>query len=155
MWLSEHFHITEFVNSNEARRRGINNTPSKEAVDNLILVCENILEPVRAQFKSPVRISSGYRSPQLNRAIGGSANSQHCWGMACDFEIPDLDNCDLAQWVADNLTFDQLILEFHDHVEGPNSGWVHASFNAEGNRSEILTASIVNGRTVYSRGFPW
>jgi hypothetical protein len=154
MWLSQNFHIAEFINSQEAVRRGINNTPSDAVVANLEALCVNVLEQVREQF-GPVRVSSGYRSPQLNRAIGGAANSQHCTGQAADIEIPDLDNCDLAQWIADNLQFDQLILEFHVHEDGPNSGWVHVSYNVDGNKNEILTADRVNGRVVYSRGFPW
>lgn len=151
MRLSPHFHINEFTKSQEAVRRGLDNTPTKEVVDNLIALCSNVLEPVRAQF-GPVSVSSGYRSPAVNRAIGGSRTSQHTTGQAADFEIFDLDNCELAQWIADNLEFDQLILEFHDHESGPNSGWVHASYNVNGNRRQVLTAKKVNGETVYLPG---
>lgn len=151
MWLSEHFHLTEFIKSQEAIRKGIDNSPTPEVIDNLIALCSNVLEPVRQQF-GPVSISSGYRSPALNVAVGGSRTSQHTSGQAADFEVFDLDNCDLAQWVADNLDFDQLILEFHDHAAGPNSGWVHVSYNSFGNKRQVLTAKRVNGKTVYLPG---
>lgn len=154
MWLSQNFHLSEFTSSQEAVRRGINNIPSGAIVSNLAALCDNILEPVREQF-GPVRISSGYRSPQLNRTIGGATNSQHVTGMAADVEVPDVDNCDIARWIAETLDFDQLILEFHIHEDGPNSGWVHVSYNSNGNKNEVLTADRINGRTVYTRGFPW
>jgi zinc D-Ala-D-Ala carboxypeptidase len=152
MWLSHHFHLSEFINSNEAKRRGINNIPPREVIDRLTDLCENVLEPIRSNFATPVKISSGYRSPELNRAIGGSMNSQHVFGMAADFEITGLDNCELAFWVADNIEFDQLILEFHDHSVGPNDGWVHVSYDSGNNRRQILTATYEGGKVVYHRG---
>ena len=154
MWLSKHFHLAEFTKSQEAIRRGISNAPTDLVLSNLEALCNNVLEPLRSEF-GPVKISSGYRSPQLNRVIGGAANSQHTTGEAADIEVLDVDNCDLAKWIADNLEFDQLILEFHVHEDGPNSGWVHVSYSQQGNKREVLTADKVNGRTVYSRGFPW
>lgn len=153
MWLSENFHLSEFTSSQEAVRKGIRNIPTEEHIRNLEDLCVNVLEPVRFEF-GPVRISSGFRSPALNKAIKGSPTSQHVYGLAADIEIPDVDNCDLAAWIADNLIFDQLILEFHIHEDGPNSGWVHVSYCAD-NREEILTANKVNGKTVYSRGLPF
>lgn len=151
MRLSPHFHLNEFIKSQAAVRNGLDNTPTKEVVDNLTALCFNVLEPVRAQF-GPVSVSSGFRSPAVNRAIGGSRTSQHTTGEAADFEVFDIDNCDLAQWIADNLEFDQLILEFHDHAAGPNSGWVHVSYNRNGNRKQVLTAKKVSGKTVYIPG---
>ena len=152
MWLSQHFHLSEFTNSNEAKRKGITNIPSNEAIDNLVELCENVLEPIRSNFATPVRVSSGYRSPELNVAVGGSKTSQHTSGMAADIEIMGLDNCVLAEWISNNIEFDQLILEFHDHEEGPNDGWVHVSFNGRENRRQVLTAKNIDGKTVYLNG---
>jgi putative chitinase len=154
MQLSEHFNLREFTKSETATRKRIDNTPSVHHANNLKLVCEKILEPVRKHFGKPVRINSGYRGPTLNAAVGGSSKSQHCNGEAVDFEIDGLPNPDLAKWVADNCEFDQIILEFYDPKEGPNSGWVHASVSAAGNnRKQKMTAVTINGKTVYKPGF--
>ena len=152
MSLSQNFHVSEFVKSNDAVRLGIDNTPTPQIVSNLTALCENVLEPIRSNFGQPVRVSSGYRSPTLNAAVGGASSSQHVLGMAADIEIYDIDNCELAQWIANNLTFDQLILEFHNHSAGANDGWVHVSYNTAGNRNQILTAKKVNGKTAYLNG---
>jgi hypothetical protein len=153
MQLSEHFHLAEFTSSQEATRRGIDNTPSQDAISNLIELCVNVLEPVRISWNAPVVISSGYRSRELNTVIGGSVSSQHCFGEAADFEIYGVDNCELAGWIADYLMFDQLILEFHQHGADLNSGWVHVSYTAtKKNRLEVLTAKKNNGQTIYLPG---
>jgi putative chitinase len=151
--MSEHFVLKEFTKSDTATRKRISNIPGPEHFANLKKVCEKILEPVRKHFNRPVRINSGYRSPALNAAVGGSNKSQHCNGQAVDFEIDGLPNPQLAQWVANNCEFDQIILEFYDPKEGPNSGWVHASYAEGKNRKQILTAVTVNGKTVYKPGF--
>jgi len=154
MQLSEHFKLNEFTKSETAIRKRIDNTPSPQHASNLKLVCEKILEPVRKHFGKPIRINSGYRGPALNAAVGGSSKSQHCNGEAVDFEIDGLPNPDLAKWVAENCEFDQIILEFYDPKEGPNSGWVHASYASNGNnRKQKMTAVTVNGKTVYKPGF--
>jgi putative chitinase len=154
MQLSEHFNLKEFTKSETATRKRIDNTPNAQHAQNLKNVCEKILEPVRRHFGKPVRINSGYRGPALNAAVGGSSKSQHCNGEAIDFEIDGLPNPDLAKWVAENCEFDQIILEFYDPKEGPNSGWVHASYTSSGvNRKQKLTAVTVNGKTVYKPGF--
>ena len=154
MQLSEHFKLSEFTKSETAIRKRIDNTPGPEHAQNLKTVCEKILEPVRKHFGKPVRINSGYRGAALNAAVGGSSKSQHCNGEAVDFEIDGLPNPELAKWVADNCDFDQCILEFYDPKEGPNSGWVHASYTSKGtNRKQRLTAVTVSGKTVYKPGF--
>ena len=153
MQLSEHFNLKEFTKSETAIRKRIDNTPNLEHTNNLKIVCEKILEPVRKHFGKPVRINSGYRGPALNTAVGGSAKSQHCNGEAVDFEIDGLANPELAKWVAENCDFDQIILEFYDPKEGPNSGWVHASYSKGKNRKQKLTAVTVSGKTVYKPGF--
>ena len=153
MQLSEHFNLKEFTKSETAIRKRIDNTPNSVHATNLKAVCEKILEPVRNHFGKPVRINSGYRGPALNAAVGGSSKSQHCNGEAVDFEIDGLPNPELAKWVSENCDFDQIILEFYDPKEGPNSGWVHASYSAGKNRKQKLTAVTENGKTVYKPGF--
>ena len=152
--LSEHFHLSEFTRSQEAARRGIDNSAPAWAVRNMALLCEHVLEPTRAHFGQPIVLSSGWRAPALNSAIKGSKDSQHCKGEAADFEIHGISNLEVARWMQRNLAFDQLILEFH--VPGdPNSGWIHASYR-EPCRKEALTAvkKRVLGRlkTVYLPG---
>jgi len=154
MQLSEHFNLKEFTKSETAIRKRIDNTPNADHAQNLKNVCEKILEPVRRHFNKPVRINSGYRGPALNSAVGGSSKSQHCNGEAVDFEIDGLANPELAKWVSENCEFDQIILEFYDPKEGPNSGWVHASYTTKGpNRKQKLTALTEGGKTVYKPGF--
>jgi putative chitinase len=152
--LSENFALKDFIKSETATRKGIDNTPTTDHKIALKAVCEHILEPVFANYNQKVRINSSYRSPKLNAAVGGSAKSQHCNGEAVDFEIDGLSNPELAKWVVKNCEFDQVILEFYNPKEGPNSGWVHASYTAKGvNRHQILTAVQENGKTVYKPGF--
>jgi hypothetical protein len=102
-----------------------------------------VLERVRDNFKRPVLVSSGYRSPALCKAIGSSAKSQHAKGQAADFELAGVDNIDLARWIRDTLDYDQLILEFYDK-DDPQSGWVHCSTKASGNRKQSL---VYNGKS--------
>jgi putative chitinase len=153
MQLSPHFKLNEFTKSDTAIRKRIDNTPGPIHAANLKKVCEKILEPVRNHFGKPVRINSGYRGPALNAAVGGSSKSQHCNGQAVDFEIDGLPNPELAKWVSENCEFDQIILEFYDPKEGPNSGWVHASYAEGANRKQKLTAVMEKGKTVYKPGF--
>lgn len=147
--LSLNFTLREFTRSQTAIRRGIVNAPRPEHVRNMEALCREVLEPVRAQFGRPVRITSGYRSAALNRAIGGSSTSQHSNGEAADFEIPGVDNRVVARWMRDNLTFDQLILEGYRPGD-PNSGWVHVSYSTLRARKQVLTATFPGPR--YSAG---
>ena len=126
MKLSENFSLAEMTKSQTATRKGIDNKPSTEHVENLIHLAETVLQPVREHFGKPVAISSGYRSPALCEAIGSSSKSQHAKGEAADFEIPGVDNMQLATWISKNTIFDQLILEYYEPGD-PNSGWVHLS----------------------------
>ena len=152
MQVTKHFSLQELTRSTTAQRRGISNNPTPEHLENMKYVCEQILEPVRAHFGKPVTINSSYRSPALNAAVGGSSRSQHCNGQAVDFEIQGVSNKELADWVADNLIFDQVILEFYNWKDGKNSGWVHASIRKDGkNRGQRLIASkSAAGGTVYT-----
>jgi hypothetical protein len=151
MRLSKNFTLGELTKSQTATRRSIDNTPSLATIDYLQALVDNVLQPVRDHFGKPVDISSGYRSPQLNVAIGGSSTSHHCLGMAADFEIMGMDNKELAQWVRDNLKFTQLILEFYTDGD-PNSGWVHVGYDPADLKQEVLRARKVNGKTQYSVG---
>ena len=148
MKLSENFSLIELTKSQTAERKGIDNIPSPTHQDNLKSLCEMILQPVRDHFNRVVSVSSGYRSPELCTAIGSKITSQHAKGQAADFEIYGLSNKELSDWVNENLDYDQLILEYWKK-EDPNSGWVHCSFNLEGNRKQYLKAYKENGRTKY------
>lgn len=139
--LSKNFWLSELTRSQTASRYGINNQPDLNQIENLKNLCEKVLQPTRSHFNLPVVVSSGYRSPMLNARIGGSKTSQHCYGQAADFEIPGLPNKQVANWIRDNLSFDQLILEFYDGVN-PNSGWIHCSY-VNKNRK---VAMIYNGK---------
>ena len=151
MRLSENFSLAEFTKSQTAERKGIDNTPEGEHLEAAKALFENVVQPVRDHF-GPTVINSGYRSPALNEAVGGSSRSQHCKGQAADIEVPGTPNAELAEWIVDNVDFDQVILEFY--TPGiPDSGWVHVSYKADGdNRKSILTAMKEDGKTVYKPG---
>jgi putative chitinase len=149
--LTEHFTLEELTVSPTAKKLGLSNTPTPEHIENMRYCCEKILEPVRAKF-GPVTINSSYRAPAVNKAVGGSATSQHVNGQAIDFEVKGVDNKKVADWVADNLEFDQVILEFYTAGD-KNSGWVHASIKKEGgNRKQRMIATKSKaGGTVYTQ----
>ena len=142
MKLSEHFSLEEMTKSQTALRRNLPNQPSEAQTEAMVLLCENILEPVRTHFSIPFTPGSGYRSGDLCLAIGSSVSSQHAKGEAADFEVPSVSNLELCTWIIDNLDFDQLILECYT---GGNTGWVHCSYKPEGNRKEVLTYDKKNG----------
>ena len=151
MRLTDNFTLAELTKSQTAERCNIDNNPDKEHIENLQRLCDNILQPVRDYFQKPVTISSGYRSPELSQKIGSSSRSQHCKGQAADFEVPGVSNKELADFINENLNFDQVILEFHNPDE-INSGWVHASYTDDRNRSEYLIAERDDyGKVRYSR----
>ena len=150
MQLSENFSLNEFTKSDTAVRKRINNTPNETHLENMKSLCENVLQKVRTHFGKSVRITSGYRSPELCEAIGSSKTSQHAKGQAADFEITGIDNKVLAEYIIDNLDFDQIILEFYTDGD-PNSGWVHCSYKHD-NRKQVLRASRVDGKTRYTNG---
>ena len=149
MKLTENFSLNELTKSQTAERKGIDNTPSAEHQENLKSLCEMILQPIRDHFGQVVSVSSGYRSPELCVAIGSSTQSQHAKGQASDFEIFGISNKELADYIDENLDYDQLILEYWKGEDEPNSGWVHCSFNTQGNRKQYLRAYKENGSTKY------
>ena len=142
MKLSEHFSLSEMTKSSTAERQGIANEPSESQIENLTLVCNNILEPVRNHYGIPFIPNSGFRCLELNRAIGSSDNSQHTMGKAVDFEVPGVSNKEVAIWVKDNCEFDQLILEFYKEGQ-PASGWVHCSYDVD--KELRMTARVFDG----------
>ena len=148
MKLTENFSLLELTKSQTAERKGIDNTPSAEHQDNLKSLCEMVLQPIRDHFSRVVTISSGYRSEALCVAIGSKTTSQHAKGQAADFEIFGVSNKELADYINEELEYDQLILEYWKESD-PNSGWVHCSFNTEGNRKQYLRAYKENGSTKY------
>jgi len=148
MKLTENFSLNELTKSQTAERKGIDNTPSTEHQENLKRLCETILQPIRDHFGQVVSVSSGYRSPELCTAIGSKITSQHARGEAADFEIFGVSNKELADWINENRTYDQLILEYWNESD-PNSGWVHCSFTLNGNRKQYLRAYKENGSTKY------
>lgn len=146
MQLSPHFSLAEMTRSQTASRRGIRNVPGDAEIRALTLLCEKVLEPVRAHFGKPVIVTSGYRSPSLNTAIGGSASSQHCNGEAGDFRVLGESNRAVFEWIWHHLNYDQLIYEFGE------AGWIHCSYSAHRMRNMELTAVRRSGRTAYLPG---
>jgi hypothetical protein len=144
--------LSEVTRSESAKRKGISNMPTEAHIANFKLLAEKIFEPIRTHFRCPIIISSGYRSKELNAAIGGSLTSQHCSGKAIDIDMDGtpngVTNRMVFDYIKDNLDFDQLIYEFGD---SNNPDWVHVSYESSGKqRKQILKASRVNGKTTYS-----
>ena len=147
MNLSRNFTLSELIKSDTAIRKGINNNPNAEQIEKLKALCENILQPVRDHF-GRVKVTSGFRSVDLCLAIGSSSNSQHAKAEACDFECIGVDNAELADWIKDNLPYDQLIVEYYTPGE-PNSGWIHCSYVPDQPRASYLWAYRSEGKTKY------
>jgi hypothetical protein len=138
MQLSANFSLDEFTASATAERERIANSPNAVQIAAMKLLCAKVLEPLRAHFGQPVRITSGFRSPRLCLAVGSTTGSQHAKGEAADIEITGIDNLTVAMFIRDRLPYDQLILE--NYVRGhPNSGWVHVSYRDGRLRKETLT----------------
>ena len=135
MQITKHFTLEELTRSDTAVRFGIDNEPGSEETENLVRVCDMILEPIRHRYDTPILPSSGYRCLELNRKIGSSDKSQHTKGQAVDFEVKGVSNMEVASWIMDNLDYDQLILEFYKEGQ-PNSGWIHCSYVGNKNRNE-------------------
>ena len=147
MRLSKNFVLSEITRSNTARRLGISNEPTKEHLENMQRLISNLIQPMRDAL-GPIRISSGYRSPVLNRSIGGSTKSQHCKGQAVDiqfWEKGEMCNKKVYDWVLkEGIEFDQMINEF-------DYAWIHISLRPDDkNRKMVLEAYKDNdGDTAY------
>ncbi len=147
MMLSPHFSLAEMIRSDTATSLGIANVPGDAEIANLQRLCIEVLEPVRAAAGQPVRVTSGLRVPALNRAVGGSARSDHIDGRAADIVIDVIPPRELAHLIrALGLPYRQLICEF--------GAWVHVSIPPAGEPPlrEVLTATRIAGRTQYLQG---
>ncbi len=148
MKLSEHLDLSEVTRSDMAKRLGVSNMPTPEHLENFKKLAENIFEPIRKHFGVPIFVSSGYRSKELNKAIGGATSSQHLLGQALDLDMDGtkngVTNKMVFDYIKENLNFDQLINEF-------DYSWVHVSYNPSGKqRKQILNAVKVGGKTSYT-----
>jgi len=147
--ISKHISDKEGVYSRTATRLNIDNTPTDEHERNMVLVAEEIFEPLRTYVGGPIKINSFYRSPELNRAIGGSSKSQHCKGQAIDIDdtFGKMSNAEMYEFIKENLDFDQMIWEFGSDK---NPDWVHVSYvSPEKNRNRCLKAYKEKGKTNY------
>lgn len=139
----------EAIHSETAKRNGFENNPTDEHLANMITLAEMIFQPLRDWVGGPIKINSFYRSPDLNRAIGGSSKSQHCHGQAMDLDdvYGHKTNAEMYTYIKENLDFDQLIWEFGTD---DNPDWVHVSYvDAQENRNRCLKAYKENGKTKY------
>lgn len=152
MQLSKHLSLNEVTTSGTAKRLGIDNNPTPEHLNNLKLLAEKVFEPVREHFGKPIKVSSGYRSKELNAATpGASSTSQHSTGEALDLDqdgmTTGITNKMVFEYIKNNINFDQLIWEFGTDS---NPDWVHVSYESTGKqRKQILKAVRVNGVTKY------
>lgn len=151
MNLSKNLTLAEMLRSESAKRNGIKNIAPEEHINNMVQLAEKVFQPIREHFGIPIIISSGYRSKELNKAIGGSQTSQHSKGQAMDIDMDNtsISNAILFHWIKDNLEFDQMIWEFGT---SKNPDWVHVSFVAPGkgkNRKQVLVAKKIAGKTSY------
>ena len=151
MNLTKNFTLAEMTKSETALRFSMGNHPGDTELENLKILCEKVLQPIRDHYGKGVKVNSGYRHPLVNSKVGGSSRSEHCKGMAADIEIPGVANADLAEWIRDNLNYTQLILEFY--TPGiPDSGWVHVSYNQHDLKKQVMTAKVKDGKTEYVGG---
>jgi zinc D-Ala-D-Ala carboxypeptidase len=153
MKISENLNLSEVTNSLTGKRLGIDNTPTPEHLENLKLLAQKVFEPIRKHFGKPIKVSSGYRSKELNAATpGSSSTSQHSTGEALDLDQDSagtgISNKQVFDYIKDNLEFDQLIWEYGT-VNNPD--WVHVSYESKGKqRKQILRCTRVNGRPKYT-----
>ncbi len=147
MQLTENFTLQEMIRSDYAVRHGLDNTPNEAIIHNLQAVCMG-LEIIRHRLSQSINVSSGYRSPLVNKGIGGSVSSQHTTGQAADISVSGYSAQSLYEVIKElvkhgDLKVDQCIQEF--------DAWVHVSFTLTGERNEFLIATKVNGKTVYTK----
>ena len=141
--MSEHFTLGELCASPWATRNGVDNIPPEHLLGN-IGALSDVLEEVRTRIGKPIIISSGYRSPEVNKAIGGSATSAHCQGLAADITVKGMSSRQLAKLIMNmNLDYDQLIYE---------GNWVHLGISTGKPRKQELTAHFGGSKTTYTIG---
>ena len=147
--ISKHISYKEGVYSRTATRRNIKNNPNAEQMKNMVAIAEEVFEPLRMWVNGPIKINSFFRSPELNKAIGGSGKSQHCHGQAIDIDdtFGRATNAEMFEFIKKHLDFDQIIWEFGDE---DNPDWVHISYvSEEQNRNRCLQAYKEKGKTKY------
>ena len=147
--ISKHVSYKEGVYSRTATRLNIHNKPNNDQMQNMCLIAEEVFEPLRVWVGGPIKINSFFRSPELNKAIGGSTKSQHCHGQAIDLDdtFGRATNAEMYNFIKKNLDFDQIIWEFGDD---DNPDWVHVSYvSPDQNRNRCLKAYKKSGRTNY------
>ena len=150
MNISKHISGKESVYSRTATRLSLNNKPNDDQVQNMRLIAEEVFEPLRVWVGGPIKINSFFRSPELNKTIGGSTKSQHCHGQAIDLDdtFGRATNAEMYEFIRKYLDFDQMIWEFGDD---DNPSWVHVSYVSEDkNRNRCLKAYKENGKTKYA-----
>lgn len=141
MLTNNYFTIDELCASNTARKRGIDNTPTPDAEANLMLLRDRVLNPAREALGSTIYVNNGYRSPQLNAAVGGKATSQHLTGQAADITTKSRErNQQLFAILVQQGNYDQLIWE-------GDGSWIHVSYRESGNRRSILAQNTNGGYT--------
>jgi len=149
MSISKHISYKEGVYSRTATRLSVKNNPNAEQMENMITIAEEVFEPLRMWVGGPIKINSFFRSPELNKAIGGSGKSQHCHGQAIDLDdtFGKATNAEMFEFIKEHLDFDQIIWEFGDET---NPDWVHISYvSPEQNRNRCLKAYKENSKTKY------
>ena len=136
--ISKNFTLDELTASQTAKQMRIINAPGVDEVCNLCALVHNVLQPLRDAMGEAIKIGSGYRCPQLNKAVGGVSNSQHMKGEAADLCIDG----DLKKgrkwmtWIMEHCDFDQLIMEHN----AKGTYWVHVSFRSDGkNRRHVIS----------------
>ncbi len=141
LYLSKNLTLQEAITSQTATRLGIDNTPNERQIENLKLVATHCFQPIRDHFGKPIRVSSGFRSKALNKAIRGSATSDHPKGLALDLQGTNgIANKEIFDWAKENLDFDQLIWEYGTKKE---PAWVHISYRRNSkNRRQILYIGV-------------
>ena len=143
MQLSKHLSRAEFERSDAATNYGISNTMNSGQLAKAMALAENCFEPIREHLGKPIRVNSGYRSPAVNKRIGGALTSQHSLGEAIDLDLHDRD---LFEWIIDNVTFDQLIYEAGNDTE---AAWFHISYREGNNRKQVLRMIKKGGKSTY------
>ena len=149
MRISKHISYREATHSATAKRRGLDNTPNQEQLENMYKVAEFIFEPLRLFVGGPIKINSFFRSVDVNKAVGGTSRSQHCKGQAIDIDdvFGHKTNAEMFEYVRENLDFDQMIWEFGSNN---NPSWLHISYVSKAeNRNRILRAVKRDGKTKY------
>ena len=147
--ISKNITYDEAIHSQTAKRLGIENKPNDKQLGNMLTVAQMIFQPLREWVGGPIKINSFFRSPELNKAIGGSSKSQHCKGQAIDIDdvYGHASNAAMFDWIRANLDYDQMIWEFGTDQ---NPSWVHVSYvDKQSNRNRCLKAYKEKGKTKY------